>query len=240
MNRHVLDQLGAYALDALDEAEATSVAAHLAGCASCRAEYARQVETAGHLADLNPADPPPQLRSRVLAAVVRARAEPVTAPMPRRRMKSWVRWAQVGAALALAAVQVWLIATLITLQAQVALQGEAQTILLSSNETPVDLQSPDVTSAARGVFHYEPDLKRGLINYYHLLPLEPGRSYACWLEFAGQATLPCGQLSIDSSGAGLRLLSWPDQTPSRIRVTLETGSPATPQGPTILLGAVPP
>jgi anti-sigma factor RsiW len=72
---HVLDLLSAYALDALDEGEAARVSAHLAECASCRAELAGLAEAAGRLVDLNPSDPPPQLRGRVLAAVDRARAK---------------------------------------------------------------------------------------------------------------------------------------------------------------------
>ena len=251
---HVLDLLSAYALDALDEAEAALVSAHLAECASCRAQFAGLAETAGRLADLDPSEPPLQLRGRVLAAIEAARAEqaaaalsPVAPPArrpqlaaPRPLRWNWVRWGQATAAIALLASQVWLIATLISLRAQVAVQGGAQTILLSSNEAPVNLQSPDPASTARGVYHYERDLQRGLINYYHLLPLGPGRSYQCWMEFANQTTLPCGRLTIDPDGAGLLLISWSKGAPGRIRVTLETGSPAAPLGPTILLGAIQP
>ena len=63
----------AYALDALDSAEAREYENHLATCAECRAELARLSEAAGALpfAVETPA-PPPELRGRILET---ARAE---------------------------------------------------------------------------------------------------------------------------------------------------------------------
>jgi anti-sigma-K factor RskA len=54
--RHPLDDLAAYALDALENAERIAVDDHLAGCAGCRAELAGHHET---LAALTPDEPPP-------------------------------------------------------------------------------------------------------------------------------------------------------------------------------------
>jgi hypothetical protein len=53
---HPLDDLAAYALDALDDAERRAVDAHLAGCAVCRAELAGHHEA---LAALTPDEAPP-------------------------------------------------------------------------------------------------------------------------------------------------------------------------------------
>jgi hypothetical protein len=258
---HVVELLGAYALDALDEAEAALVRAHLAECSTCRAQWVGLAEAAGYLPGLYPSEPPaPELRGRVLAAIQAASSQPAARlqqparaaapfqsattsarPAPARPLVGLRgRWAQAFAALVFAAAQVWLIATVISLRAQVVLQGEAQTILLSSNEAPVNLLPPDPASVARGVFHYEPDLRRGLISYYRLPPPGSGRAYQCWMEFEGEPTQSCGRMTIDGTGAGLILFSWPNSLPSRIRATLETGSPALPAGPTVLLGAVQP
>jgi anti-sigma-K factor RskA len=54
--RHPLDDLAAYALDALENAERIAVDDHLAGCAGCRAELAGHHET---LAALTLDEPPP-------------------------------------------------------------------------------------------------------------------------------------------------------------------------------------
>jgi hypothetical protein len=53
---HPLDDLAAYALAALDDAERQAVDAHLAGCPSCQAELAGHLET---LAALTPDEAPP-------------------------------------------------------------------------------------------------------------------------------------------------------------------------------------
>jgi anti-sigma factor RsiW len=66
---HVRDDLGGYVLGALEPAERDAVAAHLAGCAECSAEYAR---IAGLPAMLRPAEgleipaAPPAVEERLL------------------------------------------------------------------------------------------------------------------------------------------------------------------------------
>ena len=69
MIEHVLDDLEAYALGALDHASADRVASHLAACHSCRAEAAALAEVVGTLGDSVPLrEPRAALRERVLAA----------------------------------------------------------------------------------------------------------------------------------------------------------------------------
>lgn len=69
MNEHVLDDLEAYALGALQRADAERVAQHLAGCASCRSDAASLAEVVGTLPDtVTPREPGPALRDRILAA----------------------------------------------------------------------------------------------------------------------------------------------------------------------------
>lgn len=73
------EMLAAHALGALDEVEARSVEEHLATCAECRAELEEWRATAGALAySVKPAEPPPQLRSRILESV--RVSEAATAP----------------------------------------------------------------------------------------------------------------------------------------------------------------
>jgi hypothetical protein len=69
MTEHVLDDLDAYALGALDRAEAERVAQHLSTCASCRNEAAALAEVVGALPDTVPLrEPRPALRDRLLVA----------------------------------------------------------------------------------------------------------------------------------------------------------------------------
>lgn len=76
MNEHVLDELEAYALGALDRADAERVAEHLAVCGSCRKDAASLAEVVDTLPEtVTPRDPRPALRDRILAAArVDARA----------------------------------------------------------------------------------------------------------------------------------------------------------------------
>ena len=69
MTEHVLDDLEAYALGALDHASAEAVAAHLATCQSCRAEAAMLADVVAALPDsVALREPRTALRAQVLSA----------------------------------------------------------------------------------------------------------------------------------------------------------------------------
>ena len=103
MTEHVLDDLEAYALGALDHASAELVAAHLATCPSCRAEAATLADVVATLPDsLALREPRAALRERVLAA---ARAGTRPEPAPRAWAFGRVRvWPVLVAGLASAVI----------------------------------------------------------------------------------------------------------------------------------------
>ena len=69
MTDHVLDELEAYALGALDRADAERVSAHLATCASCRGDAAALADVVDALPETVPLrEPRPALRARLLEA----------------------------------------------------------------------------------------------------------------------------------------------------------------------------
>ena len=94
--RHDMHSLsGAYALDALEAgAERDRFARHMSRCSSCASEVRGFREVATALAFAATAEPPPELRDRVLTAAARTRQLPpearTHAPPPRTR--SWVPW----------------------------------------------------------------------------------------------------------------------------------------------------
>ncbi len=101
---------GAYALDALDSAsEITKFNRHLSRCQSCASEVAGFREVATAMAFAATADPPPEMRDQVLAAVARTRQLPPevrTHARPRRTRGTapWIPW--LSGAIATAAIAV--------------------------------------------------------------------------------------------------------------------------------------
>ncbi len=69
-------EVGAYALDALDEAERGAFEEHLAGCADCQRELAEFTETTARLGALGDVAPPAALRSSLLGAIGEVRPLP--------------------------------------------------------------------------------------------------------------------------------------------------------------------
>lgn len=93
-HNQVQEQLAAYALGALDARELEAIAQHLESCGACSAMAGREIAAAARMAALiPPADPPPALRSRLLASTGSTRqpsrqAAPEAAPRMRRGL-SW-------------------------------------------------------------------------------------------------------------------------------------------------------
>jgi anti-sigma-K factor RskA/putative zinc finger protein len=106
MNEHVIDELDAYALGALDNASAERIAAHLATCPGCRREASALAEVVGSIPEMVPLrEPRAALRDRVLAA---ARTDAAVKRPDTRRGWSLgpVRWPRLALAGLTAAVVV--------------------------------------------------------------------------------------------------------------------------------------
>ena len=69
-------EVGAYALDALDESEREAFEQHLVGCRSCQRELAEFTETTARLGVLGDVAPPPELRGSLLDAIREVRPLP--------------------------------------------------------------------------------------------------------------------------------------------------------------------
>jgi anti-sigma-K factor RskA/putative zinc finger protein len=80
---------GAYALDALNEADRERFEHHLGVCEACRAEAASLRGAAGWLAEATAAVPPARLRGQVLAEAARTRQQPPPVRVAERARRSW-------------------------------------------------------------------------------------------------------------------------------------------------------
>jgi len=81
---------GAYALDALSEADRAAFERHLVACDSCRHEASSLREAAGQLAEVTASTPPPRLREQVLAEAARTRQQPPPVAETPGTQRSWL------------------------------------------------------------------------------------------------------------------------------------------------------
>jgi hypothetical protein len=233
-HEEVFEMLGAYALEALDEADIALVQAHLSECEDCQRELAGFMEVTARLARLGPVQPP-ELRDRILTAVRQeSNAQKTYAQRPPRRISP--QWLGATVLVALLIAQVWLLREVFSLRTTIEQQRQIQTVLLSAEEAPIEMESPDPDSTAHGYYRAEPELHMGLLNYYHLPHLTPEKSYQCWFESSDRPAINCGILPVDDDGHGVLLIAIPQPLPDRIRVTVEEDDLSTPSDSTILEG----
>ncbi len=89
---------GAYALDALGEADRARFERHLSGCPSCDQEARGLREATSRLADALATQPPGAMREQVMAAAARTRQNPpALTPPPRAGWPGRARWPARGA-----------------------------------------------------------------------------------------------------------------------------------------------
>ena len=109
----VRELLSEHLLGTLPEEDDAAVRRHLRGCAGCRSEMAMLGEgIATFSRAAHQADPPPDLKERVLAAVAEERADMApAAEVHELRPRRWGRWLALAAALVVAAGAVAVAAT---------------------------------------------------------------------------------------------------------------------------------
>ena len=187
MNEHVQDDLEAYALGALDPADAERLAQHLALCASCSNDAASLAEIVGTLPDTVPLrEPRPALRDRVLGAA-RAEARQATS----RRSPRWsfgaVRLSRIAfaglaaAVIVLGAADVEAYRRVVT----VAAERDAYNRTLESLREGARLwyMAGKDSFAGSGGTLYEPraDAKQPFVLFHDLPPINEGQVLTIWL-----------------------------------------------------------
>jgi anti-sigma-K factor RskA len=199
----------AYALDALDEAEAGAYEEHLAGCELCREELAALSATAVSLAYAAPAaEPPPSLRDRILDAAGAER--PNVVPLGPRRDRRFAAVAVVAAAAACVALVLG--AWNVVLQNRL---GETEEALSS-----LPLEGAPGAVVVRG------DGDAVLVAAGLDAP-PSGKTYEAWVVRDG-AAVPAGLFAADGGVAVVRL-EQPVERGALVAVTLEpAGGSAQP------------
>lgn len=217
---HVLDELGAYALDALDRGDHVRVRAHLASCATCARQLAdyRQVANALPFA-LPPASPPAEAWTAIRSSI-------------RRRPAAWRRVAPWSAVVAVAAA---LLLWNVSLQRELARYADGPQVekLARRPARLVILKGVAKPEASARLFAAF-DGKSGHMAISGLAPLSGERVYQLWFVPKTGAAASAATFNVDGEGRAWVVVKVPGplNDMQALVVTLEPSSGrTTPTGP---------
>ena len=237
-SRHVHELAGAYALDALDDAERERFERHLARCSSCAEDVRKMTSTATELAMAVAAEPPPGLKQRVLTA---AAATPQLPPLPsaaagRRRGRHVTRSAWFPR-LAVGVAAVGVVAAVVLAVVTVSTQNRLNTVQAQSQALAAVLAAPDAqiataTSSTGGsatvVLSYAEQKMIFTSSGFPRLP--NSKVYELWLLSTGSAR-SAGLLPEPTDGKTAPVLAAGLTSADKVGVTVEpaggTSSPTT-------------
>ncbi len=232
------DRLVEYVLGELRRDEAQALEQLMRGDAQLAAEVRRLRQVFDLMPYAALADPPPELRARVLDAAAARTRQTTTPAAPAPRAPRRIVWSQfaaaAAAALALAfGIDAWRTRRELTLQ----------------HEMTAALQEPNVvrsfalagTGAARGAIGrvaLDLDAKKGAVVLKGMPALPEGQVYRLWAK-VNEKDVPCGEFRADRTGAVLAQFVVPVESYTaplgKLFVTVEPSSlPATPTGPTVM------
>ena len=230
------ESAAAYLLDALDPGERSAFEAHLERCETCRAQLAELTPSVAMLAaSVEPAEPPADLRSRLLARVnaeaeLLGVADPEGSPGATRaraaqRRPRWLRLSPVWAAA---------VATVL-----LVVGGVAGALLAGDHEPATRVVPAQVAQRlganARAELVVGQDFAS--LRVAGMRPPPPGRVYQVWLMRPGRtAPEPTNVLfSVRSNGSATVAVPTGSRRPSEVLVTAEPdgGSPQPTSKPVI-------
>jgi anti-sigma-K factor RskA len=246
-SRRVHDLAGAYALDALDDADLERFERHLRRCPSCTEDVRRMTSTATALAMAAAAEPPPGLKQRVLAAATATPQLPPLPPAPAKhrhgrpvtrsdwfpRLAIGVAAAGVAAAVALAVVTVSTQDRLNTVQAQ----NQAIAGVLSAPDAQITSAAVSVGGTATVVLSYAQ--QKMIFTSSGLPKLANAKVYELWFLSSGGAR-SAGLLPPPTDGKTAPVLASGLSAADKVGVTVEpAGGTSTPTTTPILVMTLP-
>lgn len=216
------DLTPAYALDALDPAEARAYERHLATCERCRDELAKLQDAAGALAFATDAPPPPpHLRERILEQARGERSNVV--PLRRNRPFRVAASAAAVAATVAVAAGVWGVSAQRGLDRERSARAELTELLGDSRSRTVPL------TGATGTLIVSRSGKAGL--FFDDLPEPPeGKRYHAWVIGEGDP-VPAG---VFGGGDVDHLIEEPVPVRATVAVTLEDGPAERPSSEPVI------
>ncbi len=225
--------LGAYALDALPDADARGMQEHLAGCPEHAAAAAELRTTQSLLAlTADEVQPPPELRQRIRQAVAANPSQseivsgPAPAVVPIRRASRMLRWAPRRAQLAVAA------AVLVSLGVGVLIGYQ-----LSASQQPLAYTfqgDPTRAPGAEARLVYFRDRQQAVLTVSGLPRLTAGHVYEIWLIKGG---VPVDEgINSDPNGNVAAPISGDLTRFDQLAITIEPGEQQLPTTTPVLIG----
>ncbi len=237
---HVTDQIPAYALDCLDQQEASQVEAHLTVCAACRAELKAYKATAAYLGLVAPqVQPPPRLKASILRRVKEPQAAHAQqAPQKIGAPELWIRvyrWIMNSGPI-LVGVSLLLIIALAA--SNMVLYRQVQGLRQSSEFHLVALKGTTNAPGASGIMVISQEGQAGTLIVDGLPALSTAHQYQLWLIKDGKRTSG-GLFYVGQSGYGFLAVQSPGSLLdfSSFGITVEpTGGSPGPTGAKVLGG----
>ena len=248
-SRRLHDLSGAYALDALDDAERERFERHLRRCSGCADDVRQMTATATALAMAVAADPPPGLKARVLAA---AATTPQLPPLPaesaaaRRRRGRHVTRSAWFPRLALGAAGVGVAAAVVLAVVTVSTQDRLNTVQAQNRAIAAVLAAPDAqiatgssTIGGRATVVLSYSQQKMIFTSSGFPALPDAKVYELWLLSSGGAT-PAGLLPESVNGSTAPVLASGLTSADKVGVTVEpAGGTSAPTTTPILVLTLP-
>jgi anti-sigma-K factor RskA len=176
---HVIEELAAYALGALDREEAAAVTRHLAGCASCRAELQTYQAVVDHLPFSVPeAAPSGEVKDRLIARIRAERSAPRASVSWWDRIRHWLQRPTP-------AWQLGLVSTVLVIVFGLFLFARPAH---PANFGQIALAATENAPGATGILIISADGEYGSLVVQGLPELDPDHQYQLWLIDNDQRT----------------------------------------------------
>jgi anti-sigma-K factor RskA len=254
MNVDIHGLTGAYAVDALDDAERADFERHLGQCPECRAELAGLQAAASELTLAEPATPPAALRDAVLADIARvrplppltdtsARAVPADADADvvslgtrrERRADGRGRLSRLAFGAVAAAA-----AAVLALGALVWSPWESDDPTLTATEQVLQAEDArryeQTVGGARATIVRSASLGKAVIVADGMAPAPEGKDYQLWLQTRDGAMVSAGLLPRESAPTVTKMLEGDASQAIGAGITVEPagGSPQPTSDPIAL------
>ena len=242
---------GAYALNALNEAETAEFETAMAGSEQLRSEVTELSDTAVELGlSVEPVDPPASLRAAVLASIASTPQLPVEAPSvvdpaesrpeTPAELKARSRWSTPLARLGAVAAAVALIVGLgFTVRAGLQAQSDMATASqINEIQAADDYQRAvvDVAGGGSATAVWSVELRRSALIVDEWNDLPAGSTYELWYMDESGAATPAGTFDVGDDGSHSIVLAGLMDAGDTIGVTVEpAGGSRTPSDEVVVV-----